>query len=239
LEKRLSLSTPINYMETKNLFITGGNGEIGKAIITTFQNEGFNIIAPTSRDLDCSSNDSLKDYFTDFSIDISAFVHCAGINDPKSFIDVKPESLLRTLQINTLSFIYISQYLNNCFIDNISRVIAISSIYGSISRSGRLEYATAKHGLKGVVQTLALELAERNILVNSVSPGFIETKLTYKNNSQTVIDKLISDVPLKKLGKAEYIADLVYFLCSQKNQFITGQDMIIDGGYLSGGFQPK
>jgi len=222
----------------KILFITGGNGEIGSAIATLFESNGYIIIAPSSKELDCSSNDSISEYFKKAAItQVDAFVHCAGINNPKKFTDVSTETLLKTLQINTLSFLYIIQHLNSKLIENTSRIVAISSIYGTISRNKRIEYATSKHGLKGIVQTLALELAEKGVLVNSVSPGFIATKLTYKNNSQSVIDGLIADVPLKKLGEPAYVAELVHFLCSHKNQFVTGQDIIIDGGYLSGGFQ--
>ena len=152
-------------------------------------------------------------------------------------MEVKPGGLLQTIQINTLSFLYITQHLNKYFKDNQARLVAVSSIYGIISRRKRIEYATSKHGLKGMVQSLALELAERNILVNAVSPGFIGTQLTFKNNPPEVISNLIADIPLKKLGKPEYVSELIYFLCSEKNSFITGQDIVIDGGYLTGGFQ--
>jgi 3-oxoacyl-[acyl-carrier protein] reductase len=223
----------------KTAFVTGGNGEIGKAIVSVLSDNGYNVIAPSSKEMDCSNNESLKRYFDSFSINsIDVFVHCAGINNPKVYTDVTPETINRTIQINTLSFLFICQYLNKYFKENVSRVVAISSIYGSVSRSKRIEYSTSKHAMKGVVQTLALELATRGILVNSVSPGFIATSLTYKNNSTEVINQLIADIPLKKLGQPEYIAELVLFLASEKNQFITGQDIIIDGGYLIGGFQP-
>jgi 3-oxoacyl-[acyl-carrier protein] reductase len=134
--------------------------------------------------------------------------------------------------------LYIVQHLNKLFQDQKARIVAVSSIYGTVARSKRIEYSTSKQALRGIVQSLALELGDRGLLVNAVSPGFIATNLTYKNNSIEVINSLIADVPLKKLGAPKYVADFVYFLCSEKNQFITGQDLIIDGGYLAGGFQP-
>lgn len=225
-------------MESKYLFITGGNGEIGQAIIRSFSENGFSVIAPTSKELDCSDNDSIERYFQSFRYPaVRAFVHCAGINYPKTFEEVKPATLLKTIQVNTLSFLYITQHLTRFFQENQTRLVAVSSIYGSISRNKRIEYATSKHGLKGMVQTLALELAARKILVNSVSPGFIATKLTHRNNTPEVVATLISSIPLKRLGKPEDVADLIYFLCSEKNNFLTGQDIVIDGGYLAGGFQ--
>lgn len=223
----------------RNIFITGGHGEIGQAVVSIFSQNGDSIIAPTSKELDCSSNDSIDKYFKNFNYStINVYVHCAGINNPKTFMDVSPDTISKTIQINTLSFLYITQHLNKYFENEKSRLVAVSSIYGIIARSKRIEYATSKHGLIGMVKSLALELAQRNILVNAVSPGFIATNLTYKNNSPEVVKSLIADVPLKKLGTPEYVADLIYFLCSEKNSFITGQDIIIDGGYLAGGFQP-
>jgi 3-oxoacyl-[acyl-carrier protein] reductase len=222
----------------KNLFITGGNGEIGKAIAEVFSSQGFSVMAPSSKDLDCSDNNSIDNFFKkNKPTSVDAFVHCAGVNSPKPFTESTPDTISRTVQINTLSFLYITQRLNSVFQENHTRIVAISSIYGSISRNKRIEYATSKHALNGMVQSLALELAPRKILVNAVSPGFIATKLTYKNNSPEIIDGLIANVPLKKLGEPGYIAELTYFLCSEKNQFITGQNIIIDGGYLAGGFQ--
>lgn len=225
-------------MTSKTLFITGGKGEIGSAVVDKFSANGYTIISPSSKELDCSNYESIKEYFQNLEdVPLNVFVHCAGINNPKLFTHVTPESINKTIQVNALSFLFIAQSMYNNFQKNHSRLVAVSSIYGTISRNQRIEYATSKHGLKGIVQTLALEMAKDGILVNSVSPGFIATQLTYKNNSADVINSLIQDVPLKQLGKPEYIAELIYFLSSEKNQFITGQDIIIDGGYLIGGFQ--
>lgn len=222
----------------KTLFITGANGEIGKAIAQKFNDEGFNIISPGSQELNCGSTDSIKEYFSCFKQQkIDVFVHCAGINNPKNFIDITEDTLKASLHINTYSFLFITQKLLPYFNAEATRIVAIASIYGSVSRNKRLEYATSKHGLIGMVKSLALELAHKKILVNSVSPGFIATQLTYKNNSKEVVDKLIEAIPVGDLGKTSDVAELVYFLCSLKNQFITGQDIVIDGGYLIGGFQ--
>lgn len=223
----------------KTAFVTGGNGEIGRAIVSEFKKHRYTVIAPGSAEMDCNDNMSIKRYCENLHVGpINAYVHAAGINHPKPFTEVTAESLLKTIQINTLSFLFISQQLNHHFDQAGARIVAISSIYGTISRTNRIEYSTAKHGLKGMVQTMALELAGRNILVNTVSPGFIATGLTYKNNSADVINELISDIPVKRLGKPEDISGLVFYLCSDKNNFVTGQDLIVDGGYLCGGFQP-
>ena len=88
-----------------------------------------------------------------------------------------------------------------------------------------------------MIKSLALELATKGIIVNSIAPGFIETSLTLKNNSKKTVEEIISNIPLGRLGKPAEIAWYVKLLCSSQNTYLTGQNIVIDGGYLIGGFQ--
>jgi 3-oxoacyl-[acyl-carrier protein] reductase len=223
-------------MSKKYIFITGGNGEIGKAIINQFQD--YIIYAPSSKDMDCSDFNSIKNYILNSGISkIDVFIHCAGINNPKPYIKSTEDSILNTMKINTFSFLYITQELSKFFINNSTKILAISSIYGSISRVGRLEYNASKSALNGMIKSLALELAPKGIVVNSIAPGFIETSLTFKNNSTKTVEEIISNIPLGRLGQPAEIAWYVKLLCSSQNTYLTGQNIVIDGGYLIGGFQ--
>ncbi len=223
-------------MSKKSLFITGGNGEIGKSIISQFQ--GYIVYAPSSIEMDCSDVNSIRNYIHNIGINkIDVFIHCAGINNPKPYIDSTEVSILNTMKINTFSFLYITQELSKYFIDNSTKILAISSIYGSISRVGRLEYNASKSALNGMIKSLALELAPKGIVVNSIAPGFIETSLTFKNNSTKTVEEITSNIPLGRLGQPAEIAWYVKLLCSSQNTYLTGQNIVIDGGYLIGGFQ--
>lgn len=221
----------------KNVLITGGNGEIGKKIVEVLTENGFNVIAPNSRTLDCSSLSSISNYFKNSQIkSFYGFIHCAGINNPKSMSEITEESFNQSLMINMTSIVFICKELTR-LLESGGKLVFISSIYGSISRLNRLEYVTSKHAINGIVKTLALEFANKNILVNSISPGFIETSLTFKNNTQSTIGEILNNIPLNRLGQPIEIAEFAHFLLSEKNTFLTGQDIIIDGGYLAGGFQ--
>ncbi len=222
----------------KNLLITGGNGEIGKAIKEEFKNLGFNIISPSSKLLNCSSDESINNFFESLDAEkIDVFVHCAGINFTKPYYDVTDEDILNTFRINTFSFLKIIKKIDHLLINNVSRICAISSLYGTISRNNRITYTASKHALNGMVKNLSIELAARGILINSVSPGFIGTKMTYQNNNDNQIKDFESKIPLGFLGKPEHIAYAVTFICGNNNKYITGQDLIVDGGYSIGGFQ--
>ena len=94
----------------------------------------------------------------------------------------------------------------------------------------------SKHALIGVVKTLALELASDGVLVNAVSPGYIDTSLTRANNDAATVSRLTAAVPLRRLGVPEDIAEVVHFLGSDANRYITGQDVVADGGFsIDGG----
>ena len=115
--------------------------------------------------------------------------------------------------------------------NNWGRIINISSIWGTKSIEKRTSYTTSKAALIGMTKTFAIEGAKHNILVNSVSPGFTNTELTSKILSKKDRKELINKVPLKRMAKPKEIANIVAFLCSNLNTYITGQNIIVDGGF--------
>ncbi len=112
------------------------------------------------------------------------------------------------------------------------KIINISSIFGSISKSKRASYSSSKSGLIGLTKASALDLAKYNILVNSVSPGFIDTKLTRKILGKNLMKKMKNQIPLKKIAKPDEIIPYIIFLSSDNNNYITGQNCVIDGGFV-------
>ena len=219
------------------VFLTGASGDIGRTIKYKFFSMGYDVIAPPRDELDLSRSVFINDIF-DLGKgvkDVDTVIYCAGINAIKSIFELSPEDIKKHAQINYISFCQIVKHLAPQMIKrNKGKILTISSLYSNISKKGRLAYTTSKHALNGAVKTIALELAEHNILVNSLSPGFIGTKMTNKNNSKDKIKKLCDNIPLGRLGTPEEVAELAYFLCSDANTFITGQNINIDGGYLIG-----
>lgn len=225
-------------MEYKTLFITGGSGDIGAAIINEFESNNYEIISPNSKELDCSNETGIDKYFQYKSLPkINSFVHCAGWNLPEPFKSVSNETLLKSIFINSFSFLNIIKKLDNNFIENKTRISAISSLYGTFSRKNRIAYTSSKHSLNGIVKEISLEMGPRGILCNSIAPGFIETRMTKLNNSDLIINDFKSRIPLGKLGTPNDIAKVVYFLTTTNNTYINGQNIIVDGGYSIGGFQ--
>ena len=111
------------------------------------------------------------------------------------------------------------------------RIVNIGSIWASVSKAGRCVYSATKNGIHGITNTLAVELAEYNILVNTVCPGFTMTELTKKNNTPEQIRQISEDIPMGRMAEPEEIAEVIYFLASERNTYLTGQKILVDGGF--------
>lgn len=220
----------------KKVFITGGNGEIGSSIVEIFKNNGYEVISPNSKELDLRDSKLIDEYFN-HNNNFDIFIHCAGINNPSLIEDLDFNNIKETMQINTFSFYEILKKLMPYQKINGGYILAISSLYGQISKAGRTAYAMSKHALIGLIKTAAIELGRYNIKVNAISPGFVDTNLTRKNNDSNKIKFLEEGIPLGNMAKPTDIANVAYFLCSEKNTYITGQDITVDGGFICGGFQ--
>jgi 3-oxoacyl-[acyl-carrier protein] reductase len=203
------------------IFLTGGSGGIGKAIKQVLEAENIEVIAPTSKDLDLSKNLQNIDYPT-----VDGFIHCAGVNNVANIDNISTTDLLDIYKINTVSFIELCKHLK---INNNSNIIAIGSLYSTGTKEGRLQYSMSKHALFGAVKTLALEKSHSKIKVNLISPGFVNTPMTIKNNTLERINFLEENIPLG-LTQTWEIGNLCLYLIKHNNT-LTGQNLIVDGGY--------
>jgi NAD(P)-dependent dehydrogenase (short-subunit alcohol dehydrogenase family) len=113
------------------------------------------------------------------------------------------------------------------------RIVNLTSIFGVVSKTGRASYSSSKFGLAGMTASLAVEVAGDGVLANCVAPGFVDTELTRRVLGDAGIAEMINSVPAGRLAQPEEIAHAVQFLASPRNSFITGQSLIVDGGFTS------
>ena len=220
--------------------VIGGHGGIGSAIVRCLHDAGWDVTAPTHEELDVTDSSAIRDFFAHPNRHFNCLVYAAGVNDPKPFPACSEDDIAATFVTNTLAFLSVVKACLPLMKKRHSgTIVAINSLYGIISRKGRLPYAVSKHALTGAIQTLALELAADGILVNAVSPGFVKTRMTVKNNTPERIAELEREIPLKRMATGAEIAIAVKFLCSIDNTYITGQNLIVDGGYMAGGWQDE
>jgi 3-oxoacyl-[acyl-carrier protein] reductase len=223
---------------TMKALVLGGKGEIGSAIASRLTESGYAVTAVGRSDFDLARREDIVAYFEQNLADFDVLVHSAGWNVPKDFELLTDDEIRHNLDANLLGFLTVARacipYWKRV---QSGRIVVLSSLYGFFARRGRLPYVASKHALNGVVKTLAIELAPFGVLANTVSPGYIATDLTYRNNTQEKIDALVSGIPVGRMGSPDEIARVVDFLSSSQNTYINGQNIVVDGGYSIGGFQ--
>jgi 3-oxoacyl-[acyl-carrier protein] reductase len=240
----------------KNVLITGATRGIGAAIAKDFFNARANLILTgtdqkkidilnkTNREnqikniqyvqVDFSDDESLNSFLIEIKsygrIDIC--INNAGVNRI-NFIDrTKIEDFELLTKINLRApFMICRQLCHLMKRSNYGRIVNIASIWSTITKEQRSIYTTTKFGLVGMTKTLAVELAPYNILVNAISPGFTMTELTKATNTEKEINDITSQIPINRFAQPEEISKVVLFLTSDLNTYVTGQNIIVDGGF--------
>lgn len=161
---------------------------------------------------------------------VDILVNNAGITRDGLLVRMKSDDWHQVLSTNLTSAFYMSRAVSKDMMKaKAGRIINISSVVGVTGNAGQANYSASKAGLIGLTKSMARELATKNITVNAVAPGFIETEMT-DALSDKVKDQLLTQIPLKSLGSAEDVAEAVCFLAGNGGRYITGQVIQVDGG---------
>ena len=245
-------------LKHKTVLITGATRGIGQAIAQNFYDAGANLIVTgTSKNGEnlllksmenLNSSQNINYYSVDFRhieevhsflnvlkskdrIDIC--INNAGSNQIKMIKDISYKDITNLHKVNlNAPFLILSVVLEKMKKNNWGRVVNIGSLWSKLSREGRSIYSSSKYGLMGLTVTAALEYASFNVLVNMVSPGFVRTDLSKATLSKREKEEIESKIPIGKFARPIDIANTVLFLCSEMNNYITGQNIIVDGGYI-------
>jgi len=164
---------------------------------------------------------------------IDICVNNAGINRLNPIEEIVTDDLDAMLEVNLRSPFVICRTVSRKMKDGgYGRIVNVASIWSVKTKAQRSLYSATKSGLVGMTKTLAVELAEFRVLVNAVSPGFVMTEMTAANLSASERDALAAQVPARRFAQPEEIAKVVLFLASEENSYITGQNIVADGGFV-------
>ncbi len=228
----------------KKLLVTGGTGSIGGSICDYFKNNSCKEIYSTTTDMSKVKSDQNFIKFIElnlnnienikldesFDFDVDYLVLNAGLNRDNIFLRMSSDEWNNVINVNlNSSFHLLKHFIKKMVKKKFGRIVFISSVVAHTGNQGQVNYTASKAAISGMVKSLALELSTRNITVNSVAPGFIQSNMTDKLNDiqkKTILDR----IPMKKLGDSSDIAKAVGFLCSENANYITGQTLHVNGG---------
>lgn len=241
-------------MVNRVAFVTGASRGIGRATALTLSKAGFDIVIASPElekneevaaeiralggkavtlDLNVTSSESIKSGVAAMVKEfgkIDVLVNNAGITRDGLAMRMKPEDWSLVLQINlTGAFQCCQAVLPSMMKQRWGRIVNISSVVGQAGSAGQCNYSASKAGLIGVTKSLAQEVASRNITVNAIAPGYIQTDMTAVLPDE-VKAKILASVPLQRIGQPDDIANAIKFLVSDESGYITGQVLAVNGG---------
>jgi len=237
-----------NY-SSKTALVTGASRGIGKTISTMLAANGIKVIGVATSEeslksiqnidniipfcCDISNEKSIEELYNfskEHSGSIDILVNNAGIHMDNLLLRMKTDEWQKVLDVNLNGPFYLTRILLKDMIKNKNgRIINISSIAGTDGNKGQSNYSASKGGLLAFTKSLAKEVGRRNITVNCIAPGVIETDMI-SHLTDTVKKNYLDRIPLKKFGKPEDIGKMILFLSSDEASYITGQTFYIDGG---------
>lgn len=244
-------------LKGKNIIVTGATRGIGREIALTLAKNGANL-AINYRNLN-SDLENLLNEIKSFGVDalavkcdvsvleevnsfiekvkshyttIDVLVNNAGITKDGLILRMKEEDFDDVLDVNLKGTFNTTKSVSSIMLkQKYGKIINISSVVGIAGNSGQCNYAASKAGVIGFSKSVARELSSRNINVNVVAPGYIDTDMT-KNLPDKVKEEIIKSIPMKRIGSPKEVANLVLFLSSNLSDYITGQVINVDGGML-------
>ena len=241
-------------LDGKLVLVTGASRGIGKAIALTLGRDGATVIGTATTEsgadsiskvfvenkisgkgikLDVTDNEQISNLLKAVNEDFGSFdilVNNAGITRDNILLRMKEDEWEDIINTNLSSIYKMSKSVLRGMIKNRSgRIISITSVVGAMGNAGQSNYAAAKAGMIGFTKSLAREVGVRNITVNAIAPGFIETDMTDSLPDEQK-EALASQIPMGRLGTAEEVAKAVLFLAGDGGSYITGQTLHVNGG---------
>ena len=239
----------INF-KNKKIIITGATGGIGNSLVEKFYNLDGSVLATGTNEekldslkkkypnikilkFDISDHSKIEGFIDSSNTELNGLdilVNNAGITQDNLSLRMKDDEWNKVVHINlSATFLLCKFAIKKMLKNKYGKIVNITSIVGHTGNIGQANYAASKSGIIGMTKSLAIEYAKKNLNLNCISPGFIETSMTDKI-SENVKTMLISRIPMSKLGSGEDVANSTAFLCSDLASYITGETIHVNGG---------
>lgn len=217
----------------RTALVTGGARGIGAAIARRLEDSGYRIIAPPRTALDLASPASIDAYLAAHgSQAVDVLVNNAGINTLRAIPEIDAHTWGEMLQVNLSAALRLTQAFAPGMAERgCGRILNVVSIFALVTRERRAAYSMTKAALAALTRTAAVEFGPRGVLVNALAPGYVDTELTRRNNPPDAIAAIEASIPLRRMAQASELAEAAAFLVSDANSYLTGQTVVVDGGF--------
>jgi len=217
----------------RTVLITGGARGIGAAIAARLHATGHTVVAPPREELDLAVPESVDGYLArQRGVAIDILVNNAGINILRPIAEIDDATWATMLQVNLTSALRLTQGIAPAMAARgWGRILNVASIFAVVTRERRGAYSMTKAALAALTRTAAVEYGPGGVLVNALAPGYVDTELTRRNNPPEAIAAIESGIPLRRMAQATELAEVAAFLVSDANSYLTGQTIIVDGGF--------
>ena len=213
--------------------ITGGSRGIGAAIRTELEGRGCCVVAPARGELDLGQPDSIDAYVkAQGCLAVDILINNAGINVLNPIPAIDAATWQAMLQTNlTAALRLIQAFAPSMGSRGWGRILSVSSILSVVTRERRAAYSMTKGALNALTRSAAVEFGPAGVLVNALAPGYVDTDLTRQNNTPEMLAAIQTTIPLRRLARPEELAQVAAFLVSDENTYLTGQTILVDGGF--------
>ena len=213
--------------------ITGASRGIGAAIRIELERRGCRVVVPSRAELDLRKPDSIDAYVkTQGHLPVDILVNNAGINVLNPITAIDPATWQDMVQTNLTAALRLTQaFAPGMASRGWGRILSVSSILGVVTRERRAAYSMTKAALNALTRSAAVEFGPAGVLANGLAPGYVDTDLTRQNNTPEMLANIQAAIPLRRLGRPEELAQIAAFLVSEDNAYLTGQTIIVDGGF--------
>jgi len=216
----------------RKAFVTGGSRGIGAAIARALDRQGFDIWSPGRAELDLCDPSSVARFVQAQAGRVDVLVNNAGINFLKAIPDLDSATWDQMQQVNLAAPLRLMQWVTPFMREQKwGRILNVSSVFSLVTKEKRCAYSMTKAALNALTRSSAIEFGPDGILVNSLCPGYVDTEMTSRNNSPADLEKIRATIPLRRLALPDELARVAGFLCSEENNYITGQAIVVDGGF--------
>lgn len=217
----------------RTVLLTGGSRGIGAAMAAELKERGYSVLTPPRAELDLANPAVMERFLAaNRQLPVDILINNAGINVLNAIPNIDEATWNAMLQTNLTSALRLIQaFAPGMAARGWGRILSVSTVFSLVTKEKRAAYSMTKAALNALTRSAAVEFGPAGVLVNALAPGYVDTALTRQNNTPEQVAAILQKIPLRRMAQATELAKAAAFLVSEENTYMTGQVLVVDGGF--------